>query len=245
MAKQTGITDNFYIDGHDLSGDVSAVSTISGRKATLDTPVIDKAAMVRLAGHGDGEISFSTWFDDGTNLAHTALSPLPTTDAVVLYTRGVAADSPAAGLVAKQINYDGTKGSDKAMSFNVQCLGQGTPLEWCVLLSNGQITHSSAASTSDKDDGASSSSGLAAYIQMVDINSGTPTVKIEDSTNGSSWADLVSFSGIADGAEPKAERVTVSGNVNRYLRITSTGTFSNAKFVLAYRRGESVDDTAY
>ena len=245
MAKQTGITDNFYIDGHDLSGDVSAVSTISGRKATLDTPVIDKAAMVRLAGHGDGEISFSTWFDNGTNLAHTALSPLPTTDAIVLYTRGVAADSPAAGLVAKQINYDPSKGQDKAWSASVQCLGNKTPLEWCVLLSDGQITHSSAASTSDKDDGASSSSGLAAYIQMVDINSGTPTVKIEDSTNGSSWADLVSFSGIANGAEPKAERVTVSGNINRYLRITLTGTFSHAKFVVAYRRGESVDDTAY
>ena len=245
MAKQTGLTDNFYIDGHDLSGDVSQVGTVAGRKAVLDTPVLDKAAMVRLAGHGDGEISFSTWFDDGTNLAHTALSPLPTTDVVVLYTRGTAADAPAAGLVAKQVNYDGTKGSDKAMSFNVQCLGQGTPLEWCVLLTDGQITHSTSASTSDKDDGASSSSGLAAYIQMVDINSGTPTVKIEDSTNGSSWSDLVSFSAIADGTEPKAERVTVSGNVNRYLRITSTGTFSNAKFVLAYRRGESVDDTAY
>jgi hypothetical protein len=245
MAKQTGLTDNFYIDGHDLSGDVSAVDTISGKKATLDTPVIDKAAMVRLAGHGDGEISFSTWFDDGTNLEHTALSVLPTTDVLVLYTRGVAADSPAAGLVAKQINYDGSKGSDKALSLSVQCLGQGTPLEWGVLLTDGLITHSSAASTSDKDDGASSSSGLAAYIQMVDINSGSPTVKIEDSTNGSSWADLVSFSAIADGAEPKAERVTVSGNINRYLRITSTGTFSNAKFILAYRRGESTDDTAY
>ena len=245
MAKQTGITDNFYIDGHDLSGDVSAVDTISGRKATLDTPVIDKAAMVRLAGHGDGEISFSTWFDDGTNLAHTALSPLPTTDAVVLYTRGVATDSPAAGLVAKQVNYDGTKGSDKARTLSVQCLGQGVPLEWGVLLSAGQITQSSAGSESSKDDSASSSSGIAAYLQMVDINSGAPTITIEHSANNSSWSTLLSFSAISDGAEPSAERVTASGTVNRYLRITSTGTFSNAKFVLAYRRGESVDDTSY
>ena len=40
MAKQTGLTDNFYIDGHDLSGNVTSVDTISGSKATLDTPVI-------------------------------------------------------------------------------------------------------------------------------------------------------------------------------------------------------------
>ena len=50
MAKQSGLTDNFFIDGHDLSGDVTSVDTISGSKATLDTPVIESAGMVRLAG---------------------------------------------------------------------------------------------------------------------------------------------------------------------------------------------------
>ena len=114
-----------------------------------------------------------------------------------------------------------------------------------MLLSAGQITQSSAGSESSKDDSASSSSGIAAYLQMVDINSGAPTITIEHSPNNSSWSTLLSFSAISNGAEPTAERVTASGTVNRYLRITSTGTFSNAKFVVAYRRGESVDDTSY
>lgn len=245
MAKQTGLTDNFYIDGHDLSGDVTSVDTVSGSKATLDTPVIESAGMVRLAGHGSGEIAFTTWFDDGTNLEHTALAGMPTTDVVVLYTRGIAIDSPVAGLVAKQINYDGSKGSDKALTLSVQCLSQGVPLEWGVLLSGGQITQASAGSESSKDDSASSSNGIAAYLQMVDINSGAPTITIEHSANNSSWSTLLSFTAISDGAEPSAERKTASGTVNRYLRITSTGTFSNAKFVVAYRRGESVDDTSY
>ena len=245
MAKQTGLTDNFFIDGHDLSGDVTSVATISGRKATRDTPVIESAGMVRLAGHGSGEISFTSWFDDGTNLEHTALAGMPTTDVVVLYTRGVASDSPAAGIVAKQINYDGSKGSDKSLTMNVQCLANAVPLEWGVLLTAGAITQSSAGSESSKDDSASSSNGIAAYLQMIDINSGTPTITIEHSANNSSWSTLLSFSAVANGNEPAAERVTASGTVNRYLRITSTGTFSNAKFVVAYRRGESVDDTSY
>jgi hypothetical protein len=245
MAKQTGLTDNFYIDGHDLSGNVTSVDTISGSKATLDTPVIESAGMVRLAGHGSGEISFTTWFDDGTNLEHTALAALPTTDVVVLYTRGVASDSPAAGITAKQINYDGSKGSDKALTLNVQCLTDSVPLEWGVLLTAGAITQSSAGSESSKDDSASSSSGIAAYLQIVDINSGAPTITIEHSANNSSWSTLLSFTAVSDGAEPTAERKTASGTVNRYLRVTSTGTFSNAKFIIAYRRGETVDDTAY
>ena len=82
-------------------------------------------------------------------------------------------------------------------------------------------------------------------MQLIDINSGSPTFKIEDSANNSSWADLVSFTAVANGNEPTAQRVEVSGTVNRYLRVTSTGTFSNAKFIIMYRRGESVDVTAY
>jgi len=244
MAKQTGLGDAIYIDGHDLSGDVTSVDTIAARKAVIDTPVINSSGMVRLPGMGDGEISFTSWFDDGTNLLHDAVGGLPTTDVTVAYCRGTAADSPVAMLVAKQINYDYTRGTDKSLSAVVQCLGNGSVLEWGVVFA-AEATQSSAGNTSSKDDGASTSNGLAAVLQIMDINSGTPTFKIQDSPNDSDWTDLVSFSAVANGNEPAAERVTVTGTVNRYLRITSTGTFSNAKFIVAYRRGESTDDTAY
>jgi hypothetical protein len=245
MAKQTGLGDNFFIGGRDLSGDVNSLSTISARRSVLDVTGIDQSGIDRVQGLGDGELTFVTWFNDGTNAAHTAVSGLPTTNVIALYMRGTAANSPAAGLVAKQINYDPTRGQDGSWSATVQCLGtSGIPLEWGVLL-QAEATHSSAGSSSSKDDSASSSSGLAAYLQLIDINSGTPTIKLQDSTDNSSWADLVSFTAVANGNEPTAERVEVSGTVNRYLRVTSTGTFSNAKFIIAYRRGETTDVTAY
>ena len=244
MAKQTGLADAFYIDGHDLSGDVTSLDTVSAKRPTIEVPNLSKPAMVRLPGHADGEISFTTWFDDGTDLSHTALSVLPTGDVVALYCRGTAADSPAAMLVAKQVNYDPTKGQDRAWSASVQCLGQGTPLAWGKLFA-AEATQASAGSTSSKDDGASTSNGLEAVLQIKSISSGTPTFKIEDSPNNSSWSDLLTFSAVADGAEPSGERKVVSGTVNRYLRITSTGSFSDAVFIVAYRRGESVDEPGY
>ena len=244
MAKQSGIGDAIYVGGRDLSGNITSVDTVSSRRATIDTPTIDSAAMVRLQGQADGEITVTSWFDDGTNLEHAAFGPLPTTDVQVLYCRGTAADSPAAGLVAKQINYDGSKSQDKALSLNVQCLGQGTPVEWGVLL-QAEATHSSATSSSAMDDSASSSNGIAAYLQLIDINSGAPTIKLQHSANDSSWSDLITFTAVSDGSEPTAERKEASGTVNRYLRVTSTGTFSNAKFIIMYRRGESVDVAAY
>ena len=85
MAKQAGLGDAFYIGGYNLSGDVSSVDTVSARRATIDTPVLEKSAMVRLPGMADGEISFTSWFDDGTDLSHTALKSLSTTDSEVLY----------------------------------------------------------------------------------------------------------------------------------------------------------------
>jgi hypothetical protein len=244
MAKQAGLADAFYIDGHDLSGDVSSVDTVSARKSVIETPVINSSGMVRLPGLGDGEITFTSWFDDGTNLLHTAVGGLPTTDVTVAYCRGVTAGSAVAMLVAKQINYDYTRGQDMSLTANVQCLGNGNGIEWGVLFA-AEATQSSAGSTASKDDTASSANGLAAVLQITDINSGTPTFKIQDSPNDSDWTDLVSFSAVANGNEPSAERVTITGTVNRYLRITSTGTFSNAKFIVAYRRGTADDDTAY
>jgi len=244
MAKQTGLGDAFYIGGYDLSGDITSVDTISGKRATIDTPVLEKTGMVRLAGMADGEIGFTSWFDDGTDLEHTALKSLVKTDREVLYCRGTAANSPAAMLVAKQINYDFSRGQDKSLSATVQCLGNGTALEWGVLFA-AAATQSSAGSTASKDDSASSANGLAAILQIVSINSGTPTFKIQDSPNDSDWTDLVSFSAVANGNEPASERVSVTGTVNRYLRITSTGTFNNAKFIVAYRRGTAEADPTY
>ena len=63
-----------------------------------------------------------------------------------------------------------------------------------------------------------------------------------DNGSGDAWATVLSFSAVADGAEPTAERVTVSGAVERYLRVTTTGTFTNATFIVTTRRGTSEDD---
>ena len=113
------------------------------------------------------------------------------------------------------------------------------------MFTSGVDTQASSGTTASKNDGGSSASGLAAILEIVDIASGTPTVTIEDSPNDSTFATLKAFAAVADGAEPTAERVTVSGTVDQYLRLNITGTFTDLDYALAYRRGESTDDEAY
>lgn len=63
MAKQSGLGDNFYIGGYDLSGDVASVDTISGARDVIDVTAIKQFAHQRLYGLKNGAWSFTTFFE--------------------------------------------------------------------------------------------------------------------------------------------------------------------------------------
>ena len=97
------------------------------------------------------------------------------------------------------------------------------------------------------DNGAASGYGLVAYLHAVEFvtagGGGVYRVDIQDSENGSTWADLVSFTGIVEGVnEVFGQRVTQAGTIRRYLRWTTTNQFVNltsASFQVAFGRGSA------
>jgi hypothetical protein len=242
MAKQSGLGNQFYYAGYDLSGDVASLDSISSPRPALDVTSVSQSAIDRVLGLSTGIISFTTHFNDAALQEHVALSALATTDKVAIYSVGETANDTAAGLEAKQLNYDMTRGADGAISIACEVQGSaGNPIEWGNILTTGVQTVSSAASTSSIDQGASTSQGARAYIMNFTLSSGSPTVKIEDSPNDSSWSDLITFTG---SSAATAERKTVTGTINRYVRCTLTGTFSNLAFAVVLVRGTSVDDVS-
>lgn len=64
MAKQSGLGDNFYIGGYDLSGDVASVDKIAGPLALLEATTIKQSAESRLPGKRDGNLQFTTLFEN-------------------------------------------------------------------------------------------------------------------------------------------------------------------------------------
>src|SRR6266496_2221154 len=75
MPKQTGLGDNFYVGGYDLSGDVASVDQISAPMTPIDVTSLTFKAPQRLGGRRDGNISFTTFLDINVPTVSTPAVP--------------------------------------------------------------------------------------------------------------------------------------------------------------------------
>ena len=248
MVKQTGLGDNLYVDGNDLSGDTGSLSAIGGGPGALGVTGIDKSAHERIGGDLDGRILFSSWFNPSAGQAHAVLSALPTTDVLVSYLRGTTLGNPAASLLGKQINYDPTRGADGSLTMDIQASGNGFGLEWGRTLTAGKRTDSGAATGTTLDYGATIGQtlfGAQAYLHVFAFTGTDATITIEDSTSDFSAVTLLTFTEVsALGGANTSERIQTASRtetVDRFVRVTTTTSsgFSNLVFAVQVVKNET------
>jgi hypothetical protein len=241
MAKQSGLGDNFYIAGYDVSGDINSLGRIATPRGVLETTGIDKSGIERLPGVRDGGIEFVSFFNDADDQEHEALASRPTTDRILTYCRGTTLGNPAAALVGKQINYDGTRNADGSLTLAVAAEANAYGLDWGRQLTAGKRTDSAATNGTGVDHTAVSTAfGWQAYLHVFAFTGTDVTVTLQDS------ADNVSFANLASGAFTAATGRTsqrlaggATDTVRRYVRAITTGTFSNAVFAVMFVRNEA------
>lgn len=243
MTKTSGLGDNLYIHGYDLSGDVQQVNNISSPRALLDVTGINKSAYERIYGGLDGAIDMTTFFNPAANQQHPRLKLLPTTDVHVMYTRGTTLGNAAAVLVAKQINYDGSRGNDGAFTFSVQSQANAFGLEWPDLLTAGVRTDTAATNGASIDTAASALFGAQAYLQAFAFTGTDVTVKIQDSADNSSFADVtgLTFTQLTAGRSAQRLATANTATIRRYLRAVTvtTGGFSSLAFAVAVNKNQA------
>lgn len=235
MAKTSGLGDRLFVGGNDISGDIGSLSRIGGSRATLDFTAITQEAFERKHGLRDGSIEFTSYFNSAAGQAHPTLSAMPTSDIIVSYFRGTTVGNPAASLVAKQVGYDPTRGNDGALTLNTSAQANGYGLEWGVMLTPGTQTDTEPTDSASFDLGAAGSNGAQAYLHVFSVTGASCTVSIESSSDDDDtdpFASLIDFTA-ATGAT--SERKTVSGTVERYLRIATSGTFSECTFAVVIK----------
>ncbi|MFF4834105.1 hypothetical protein [Streptomyces sp. NPDC001315] len=247
MAKASGLGDNLYIQGFNASGDIQQLGSIGGGPALLNFTGIDKSAYERQGGARSGAVEFTAFFNHVavTGGTHEKLAALPRTDVILTYCRGTTLGDPAASVVAKQVNYDPSRGDDGMLTFGVSAQSNGFGIEWGQQLTAGIRTDTAATNGTGIDTTASLSFGGQAYLQVFSPFTGTDvTVKIQDSADNVTFADVAgfSFTQITGGA-PLAERIALSNTatLRRYLRVATvtTGGFSALSFAVNVIKNEA------
>jgi hypothetical protein len=245
--KTSGLGDNLYVSGYNYSGDIGSISAIRGGPTALVVTGIDKSAQERIGGVIDGGIEFSAYFNPAPGRAHPRLAALPTGDQLVTYCRGTTLGNPGAGLVARQINYDPTRGQDGSLTFAISALSAGGwGLEWGRQATAGVRSDTTATNGASIDDGAATNHGLSAYLHVLAFTGTSVTVKIQESSNDGSpdtWADVVGGS-FAAATAVGSQRIATAGDltVERYLRVVTTGTFSAASIAVLICRNETAPE---
>lgn len=235
MSKSSGLGDALYVGGNDLSGDTQSLGKISGSMSPIDVTPINLLANQRIGGQRDGDIEWTAFWNSLG--AHPVLSALPTTDTQVMYCRGTTLGSPAASMNALQINYDPTRAANGELTMAVQAQADGFGLEWGQLLTAGVRTDTAATAGASIDTTASAAFGAQAYLQVMGFTGTDCTVKIQDSADNATFADVASLVFAQTVAAPTFQRIAIgnTATVRRYLRATTvtTGGFTSCAFAVA------------
>jgi hypothetical protein len=241
VAKTSGLGAGLYVGGYDVSGDTQS-ATIAGGVAPIDVTAINASAYERIGGVRDGSLEWVSYFN--TTGAHVPLSALPRTDVRVTYRNGSTIGDPAASLVAKQINYDGSRAQDGAFTFALSSQANAYGLTWGQQLTAGLRTDTAATNGASIDTTASASFGWSAYLHVTAVTGTDVTMTIQDSADNAAWANLSggAFTAITAIGSERIAAATSTATVRRYVRVitTTSGGLTSVSFVVNFAKNESV-----
>lgn len=240
MAKSSGLGMRLAVAGYDLGNDIGAIDRINGGPAAMEVTGIDKSAPERIGGLRDGGVEYSAWWNPAANRAHPRFSALPTTDVISSIFVGSSLGDPAVSLVAKQINYDPTRGTDGSLTCKIAMESNGYGVQWGVAGTAWQRTDTGATNGTGIDGLAASTFGLTAFLHVFSFTGTSCTVALQESSDNGGGDPFAAVTGGAFTAATgiTSERIaTAAGlSVERYLRVVTSGTFSECTFAVTIHR---------
>lgn len=134
--------------------------------------------------------------------------------------------------VADETTYGASAAPGDAVSITAEF--QATGGLWGGVLLHPLTARTAAANYTAVDNAASSANGYVANVHVTAFDGTDVVIKVQHSTDNSSWSDLVTFATVSG---VTSERKTATGTVNRYVRaIISSGTFTSVTFAVAFSR---------
>lgn len=238
MSFVHGSSGRIYANGFDLSSFLKSVSS-SGSVEAHDSTTFGATAKTYVPGLEDATLSAEGLFSGAVGATDPVLfaalrgrtpvvwSWLPSGDVDGLFGYGFSALSSS---------YEVSAPVDDLVSVSTEA--QST-----VGLERAQILHpltnrTANANGTSRDHGAATTLGGYGYLQVTGMSGTSPTlvVRIQHSVDAATWVDLITFATVA--VANNAQRIAVSGTVNRHTRATwaLTGTGPGFTFHAAFGR---------
>lgn len=135
MAKQSGLGDYIAVDDsggtiRDISNDITSYS-ISVPQALFDVTGIDKSAMERIIGLGDGTVSLNGVFNAASNKSHDVFKTRTGTRTFTLAVGGDTTSNPELEMEMLVTEYNCERGNDGALTWTAGLsLQSGTTPTW-------------------------------------------------------------------------------------------------------------------
>lgn len=243
--KTSGMGAALWVGGYDLGASTNSLSRIGGGNTPIPMTDITQLAMAREGGLRDGGMDIVSYWNPDALGSHELYSTLPRTDEIATYAAYTPAIGvPSASCIGKQLNYDGARAQDGGFLLNVSVLANGYGLSWGNLATAGMRTDSAAtaaAAVTAYDQGSASPGafGLVMFVHLKAFTGTSVTIKLQSSSdNGAdAYADVTGATTAALTTAPQAVRIaTGSIDIERYLKVVTTGTFSNAVFAVQVYR---------
>jgi len=203
-----------YANGYDLTPYLTSFGA-SGSADTSEVTVLGNGSKAYLAGLKDATFSGEGFYAAGVNEVDPVLRAALGTDNVVwaYMPQGDTFSAPGYGFTSVETSYEVSSPVDGVTDISVEAQSSSG-------LEPVQVLHEWKAESAAGQGGnivasAATSSGAVGYLVLA---AGTSVVvKIEHSTDGTTFSTLLTFT-TATG--PTAERKEVTGTVNRYVRVT-------------------------
>jgi hypothetical protein len=242
--KSAGMGDQLWIGGYDLGADTNSLSAINGGFPTLPATAITNDAEARFAGERDGSMTIVSYWNPDANQSHAVYSPLPTSDVIGTYAHTQLIGGPSANLLAKQIDYQGARGQDGSFLLTVPMQANAYGMQWAFQATAGKRTDAAATAAAavnplDQASATPGAFGGVLWVHLFSLGSGSVTIKAQESSdNGAdAYADVTGATTAALSSAPTSVRIATGLiNVERYIKIVTTGVFTNAVFSASWYR---------
>jgi hypothetical protein len=224
--------------------DVGAYAESVGLSLTRDvaeTKPLNGGFVGRLAGWRDVALDFAGLYEKATEDARVWAALDNATEGV--FAIGFDGDAAGNAMYMGTIVFasDQITAGDGAIQMPVQAFGADDVDRGISL--HPLTERTTGASTTARDDrpAGTSGAGAQAYLNVTAISAAaaTLTVKVEHSTDNSTWADLLTFTNVtsAGGATSEKKATTTTASVYRYIKATWTITADKAAtFFVGWKR---------